>query len=777
MADTIGTYYFQLAPSTEGIGNSISEALGEEGAKSSKSFGKSFASGLATVGKVAAGAVLAAGAGVATLTKEAVSGYAEFEQLVGGVETLFGAQGMGLEEYAKSIGKTASEAAEQYTDLLVAQNAVLKNADEAYRSAGLSANDYMETVTSFAASLKQSTKTELEAATVADMAIIDMADNANKMGTSMESIQNAYQGFAKQNYTMLDNLKLGYGGTKNEMARLLADATAISGIEYDMESLSDVYNAIHVIQTELGITGTTAKEASSTISGSLSTLSASWQNLIVGLTDPDADLNSLIDNLITSTETALDNLLPAIEHALGGISKLISNIAPKIVSLLPGLISEVLPGLIEAAIELMNGLAAALPDIIKILTENLPTVVTALLNMVDTLTDTLFGMLPDFISTISQITNMVFTKLGEMLPELIPTIVSGIILVVETLIENLPLVLDGVITLVKGAAQGIIDALPILIEALPEIIGGIVDFIISSTNEITIATIQVVLALVEALPTIIMAIVDALPDIIEQIILAIIDNLPMFIEAGMQLVMGICEAMPIIIVELIELMPQIVTSIVKALVENYPKFVEAGKKLIASLCEGTLKFGDRIKETWDKIWTTIKGIFDKWIENTKEIGINIMNGLTDGIKSKITAVTDTVSSVANNISDGFKKFFGIQSPSKLFAEYGQFIDEGFAKGITNGQSVVTSAMDDLNNSVVGDIQTTASIAYDSDYSTRRVAGNSDSKLYDLLATYLPEIVKGTNSNITIEADSKGIFRLIVKESDEFKKQTGRSAFA
>ena len=243
------------------------------------------------------------------LTKSAIENYKEYEQLVGGVETLFGAGGQSLEEYAESVGKTVEEAQADYNNLISAQNEVLANAENAYKTSGLSMNEYMETVTSFSASLIQSLGGDTQAAAeYADKAIVDMSDNANKMGTDISSIQTAYQGFAKQNYTMLDNLKLGYGGTKTEMERLILDAEKLdtsfkasrdSNGDLTM-SFSDIVDAIHIVQDDLGITGTTAKEASTTIEGSVNSMKSAWSNLVTGLARDDADIGQLVDNLVTS---------------------------------------------------------------------------------------------------------------------------------------------------------------------------------------------------------------------------------------------------------------------------------------------------------------------------------------------------------------------------------------------------------------------------------------------------------------------------------------------
>lgn len=307
------------------VSDDIEKSLDEVGESADKAESK--------VGKLAKGIAkgltkaLAAGAAVAGtalvgLIKSSIQSYSETEQLIGGVKTLFGTEAESVEEYAESVGKSVDEVKDKYDELMQSQETVLKNANNAYKTAGMSANEYMETVTGFSASLLQSLDGDtVKAADAANQAIIDMSDNANKMGTDIESIKNTYQGFAKQNYTMLDNLKLGYGGTKEEMERLLADATTLSGVEYDISNLNDVYDAIHVIQDELAITGTTAKEASTTIQGSVSSMKAAWTNLITGIADDNQDFDQLLTNFIDSIGTVAANLLPRISTALNGVNK------------------------------------------------------------------------------------------------------------------------------------------------------------------------------------------------------------------------------------------------------------------------------------------------------------------------------------------------------------------------------------------------------------------------------------------------------------------------
>ena len=262
--------------------------------------------------------------------KQAIEAYADYEQLVGGVETLF---------------KESADTVQQY-------------AANAYQTAGLSANEYMTTVTSFSASLLQSLGGDTaEAARMADMAITDMADNANKMGTDMEAVQNAYRGFSRGNFTMLDNLALGFAGTKEGMQELLDSAQQISGVEYDISSYSDIVEAIHVVQTEMGITGTTAEEASSTLQGSLSQMQAAWENLTTGLADPNADIGALIGNMVDSAKTFLANLIPIIAQTLEGIAQGVAELAPVLADELPGLFESTLPVLIESGMTAIKALA------------------------------------------------------------------------------------------------------------------------------------------------------------------------------------------------------------------------------------------------------------------------------------------------------------------------------------------------------------------------------------------------------------------------------------
>lgn len=346
------------------------ESINEEMKNTSifSQFGGALKSGLAVAAKAAAAATAAAAGAVIALTKSAVENYGEYEQLVGGVETLFKDSAGTVEEYANN----------------------------AYKTAGLSANEYMETVTSFSASLLQSMGNDTQAAAEkADRAITDMSDNANKMGTDMQSIQNAYQGFAKQNYTMLDNLKLGYGGTKEEMQRLIDDANALNAAQgnytnYTIESYADIVDAIHTVQTEMGITGTTALEASTTIEGSVSAMKAAWGNFVTGLGNDNANISELSAQLIESVGTVAENVLPVVETVLKNIAQAVQEDGPAMIEKFVSYAIEKLPEIISLGLQMVVSL-------VKGIAQNIPQLVTSVLNMVATIVQTIWEALPDII--------------------------------------------------------------------------------------------------------------------------------------------------------------------------------------------------------------------------------------------------------------------------------------------------------------------------------------------------------------------------------------------
>ena len=343
----------------------LGDAMNKNGKKAS-TFGDILKGSLASEAII--NGVKAMTSGIKELIGGAVEGYGEYEQLVGGVETLFDTSAKKVQDYANN----------------------------AYKTAGLSANEYMETVTSFSASLLQSMGNDTDAAAEkANQAITDMSDNANKMGTDMQSIQNAYQGFAKQNYTMLDNLKLGYGGTKEEMQRLIDDANALNAAQgnytnYTIESYADIVDAIHTVQTEMGVTGTTAKEASTTVEGSINSMKSAWANFVVGLGNDNADIADLSAQLIESVGTVAENVLPVIETVLTNIADTVKEQGPEMISKFVAYAIDKLPEVISLGLQMVLAL-------VKGLAQNLPQLVQGALNMIDTIAGALYDSLPDII--------------------------------------------------------------------------------------------------------------------------------------------------------------------------------------------------------------------------------------------------------------------------------------------------------------------------------------------------------------------------------------------
>lgn len=391
--------------------------------------------------KAMASAIKEATAALVDLGKQSIMGFAEQEQLIGGVDTLF---------------KESSAQVQQY-------------ANDAYKTAGLSANQYMETVTSFSASLLQSLGGDTAAgAQKADQAITDMSDNANKLGTDMASIQDAYQGFAKQNYTMLDNLKLGYGGTKQEMERLLADAEKFSGIKYDISSYADIVDAIHVVQTEMGITGTTAKEASTTIQGSANAMKSAWSNLITGMSNENLNLDKLVQNVVDSVGTYADNLLPRLQTMLPRFAEGMTQLVNGLVPYVGPAMELLLPSLVQGIGSLVSGIVQALPAAVEAISAVVPMLVEQIAILLPQIVDAGIGIIVALADGI-----------GENLPALVPAAVDAIITVADGLLNHIDTLILAAGKLTVGMAQGLVEALPRLVVRLPEVIGAIVKGLLS----------------------------------------------------------------------------------------------------------------------------------------------------------------------------------------------------------------------------------------------------------------------------------------------------------
>lgn len=360
----------------------------------------------------------------------------------------------------------------------------MQYANNAYKTAGLSANDYMETVTSFSAALLQSLGGDTEAAAKqADLAITDMADNANKMGTAMGDIQNAYQGFAKQNYTMLDNLKLGYGGTKEEMQRLIDDANALNAAQgnltnYSIDSYADIVSAIHDVQTEMGITGTTAKEASTTIQGSLSAMKSAWTNLLTGIGDDSQDLDKLINNFVDSTGTAAENILPRLGKIITGIGSLAERLAPVVAAAIPGLVTTVLPELVQSGISMVGA-------ILQGLVQMLPQIIQYGVDMVITLIESISSDPESLVETAIMLVVTIVSGLIDALPKLIAAAAELVTGLLRALISNAPNLLAAGLKLVGKIAEGIANSLGEIVKAGAKVVDSIIDGIAGAWKKLT----------------------------------------------------------------------------------------------------------------------------------------------------------------------------------------------------------------------------------------------------------------------------------------------------
>jgi len=525
---------------------------------------------LGSAGKMLGGAVVAgvavAGTALAGLSVKSLNLYADYEQLVGGIDTLF---------------KGSSEALQGY-------------ADEAFKTAGLSANNYMETVTGFAASLISSVGGDTAKATeYANQAVIDMADNANKMGTNMESIQLTYQSLARGNYGMLDNLKLGYGGTKEELERLLEEASKISGMEYDISNFADVTQAIHVIQEEMGIAGASAAEAADTISGSIGSLKSSFENLLTGLGDPNADIEKLVGNVVEAFGNVVKNITPIIENILAAMPAMVSGILSAIVEILPSIV-ETFAGLVPAVVDALMAIVPIISEFIPVIVE---TIVTALPALIEVAVEIIIALVEGLVEAI------------PILAEAIPSLIQAII---EAIIKLLPVIIESAINIVLALVDGLLMALPYLIEAVPTLISTIVETLITYLPEIMDAALQIILALVQAL----------------------VENAPLLLSA----------------------IAEIAGILLNGIAELIPKMWDAGKNLIMGLWDGikSIDLRGMISGLGDSIVQSFQSAFDMHSPSKrmeKEVWSNLLpssNSIADGMKN----VTAQIDGAVNNMFGG-----------------------------------------------------------------------------------------------------------------------------
>lgn len=669
----LGKAYVQIVPSMQGLASELRRAFGDSmpdghrfgsslGGKVVSGFGSTIKKGFALAAKAGIATISAASAGIGAIVKSSASAYADYEQNIGGIETLF-----------KDNADT-----------------VVKYASEAYKTAGLSANDYMQNVTSFSASLLQGLGGDTaQAAKIANEAMVDMSDNANKMGTDISSIQNAYQGFAKQNYTMLDNLKLGYGGTQAEMARLINDSGVLGdSIKVDEKTVNSVsfdkmIEAIHKVQTDLDITGTTSKEAATTVSGSLGSVKAAWANLMAGMGDKNADLKNLIKEMVNTVKTFAKNIMPVIKQALSGVTTLISELAPDIAAELPQLVSDLLPQLIEAGTQIFQALVKGISDNIGTITQAAITAITTIATALIQNTGPLVQSLATIITTIAQ-------ALPTILPDLINAIVEQIPTVIQAVIDCMPAIIDGTIQIVTAIAEALVDNIDLIIDGAVQIIDALTMSLSDSDTAAKLA--------------------QSALKIIGTLTMELLKNLPDILAGGI-----------LIAVELIK-------GIAQGMVDYFAPVSDALSDMLIDLTD----------------WFS-----RKW-NDFKEWGSDMIQAFIDGIKEKWQSLKDTVCDVASSVKD----FLGFSEPDKgplsNFHTFAPDMMDLFAKGIADNEDTITMQF----NRSLQPLMDTDIIPPSFSALPEKSVNNSDNdtmnKIISLLETYFPQLAQ--QGNIYLDGD-------------------------
>nr|UWG24335.1 MAG: hypothetical protein [Bacteriophage sp.] len=773
------------------------EASGKAEGVASKVVGTLGSAGMAAAKAIGVG-VAAVGAGVAAIGVASTQAYAAYEQNVGGIQKIFGNMGKSLDEYAALTGQTVEQCSGKWQQLEQAQTTVLANADAAYKTAGISANQYMEQVTGFSASLVSSLGGDtVKAAKYANTAMVDMSDNANTFGTAMEDLQNAYQGFAKQNYTMLDNLKLGYGGTKEEMQRLIKDAHAVnSAVDESSLSFDNIVLAIHTMQEQMQIAGTTSREAATTIEGSCNMAKAAWENWLTELGKDDADMGKLTEELVESVETAASNVIPRVATIVGTA-----------LSQLPGLVTSVGPVLGQAFVSIftqaLDSAAAAVPgpmgDILSAVSDGVDEIgerfkglgeiwaagdnpleslhlamvygLTLLEGDLSTLQENITSSLPGIaegfadvggevvprlaegiemgLSFLSETAASLMTSLGGYLSENLPSITeSGLQILTglsESIAENAGVLAEGAANLIVGLAQGIADSLPTLIEQAPVIVQNLASAINDNAPILLGAGIQAIvtlaLGIVQAIPTLIANI----PAIFSAFVsawsaldwLSLGRNAITFLGNGITGMAGFVSTCGTNIV-----------SAIRGAIQNLPSTLASiGRNGISSLGSAIRGAVGFVTSAASSIGSSIMGALSSIPGRMASIGSQIVQGIANGISGAAGVVVSKITGVVGGAIDAAKNLLGIHSPSRVFRKIFGYVMEGAALGIddTADEPVksMRSAVRNVEKAAVFGASVTGGGAYGSTvYGASGVAGGGN--VYNL---YLDSDLLGVDGRV------------------------------
>lgn len=669
----LGKAYVQIVPSMQGLASELRRAFGDSmpdghkfgsslGGKVVSGFGSTIKKGFALAAKAGIATISAASAGIGAIVKSSASAYADYEQNIGGIETLF-----------KDNADT-----------------VVKYASEAYKTAGISANDYMQNVTSFSASLLQGLGGDTaQAAKIANEAMVDMSDNANKMGTDISSIQNAYQGFAKQNYTMLDNLKLGYGGTAAEMARLINDSGVLGdSIKVDEKTVNSVsfdkmIEAIHKVQTDLDITGTTSKEAATTVSGSLGSVKAAWANLMAGMGDKNADLKNLIKEMVNTVKTFAKNIMPVIKQALSGVTTLISELAPDIAAELPQLVSDLLPQLIEAGAQIFQALVKGISD-------NIGTITQAAITAITTIATALIQNTGPLVQALATI----MTTIAQALPTILPDLT-------EAIKQQMPLIL-----------QAILDSLPAIIECTTQIIVTIAETLANNINLIVDGAVKII-------DTLAMSLSDS-------------DTAKKLTEAAFKIVFTLTK-------EIVKNLPDILASGILIAVE-----------IVKGIAQGMVDFFAPVSDALSDMLIDLTDWFSRKWNDFKEWGSDMIQAFIDGIKEKWQSLKDTVCDVASSVKD----FLGFSEPDKgplsNFHTFAPDMMDLFAKGIADNEDTITMQFNRSLQPLMDTDIIPPSFSALPEKGVNNSGNDTMNKIIALLETYFPQLAQ--QGNIYLDGD-------------------------
>lgn len=657
-----------------GLGNVASKAM-----SAASALGQKFAAavrGAATtaVAGLAAGMTVLAAKTVG-ITKAAVNAYAAWEQAVGGVDTLF-----------KGSSKT-----------------VQKYAANAYKTAGLSANDYMSTVTSFSASLISSLGGDTAAAAkLADQAITDMSDNANKMGTDMESIQQTYQSLARGNYAMLDNLKLGYGGTKTEMQRLLKDAEKLSGQKYSIGSFSDVISAIHVVQDELGITGTTAKEAATTIEGSVASMKSAWSNWLAELGKTDGDVEGTTKALTASVGTALGNILPRVQQVISSLIASIPTMMSGLVDALPKPFQKAIDGIISA-VDSVRGVLAPLGGMFLALGSGGLAGLLSKLPVVGSM----FGGLGGALSLLSGPLGIVGGLLGglamvdpsmlvngfgalipavegvitTMIPQAVAALTDLVPQLVSTLTANIPILLNGAVSLFDAIVQGLTTALPSILTAIVGLLPMLVEALLSMVPSLVTSAIALFNTLIQAVITVAPMLIAAVVALLPQLVTTLVGMLPTLVQSALQLFMalvqGLVQVVPVLLTALVGMLPTVLSAILSMI----PALLNAAIQLFLGLVNAIPKILPKLLTTLVGILPSLLSAIISLIPALLNAAVQLFLGLVKAIPKVIPALVSALVAIAPSLVSAIISLIPtlINAGIELFGELASTVAKAWPK--------------------------------------------------------------------------------------------------